>query len=61
MTPYDTSMKLDFQGGRQMEVEAIYGEPIRAAGLRGAGLPQVKMLCDALRLMNFSTTGSFNR
>lgn len=38
MTPYRTSMKLDHEAGRPMEVEAIVGAPLRAArAARAAG------------------------
>ena len=31
MVPYDSSMRLDFLAGRVIEVEAIYGNALRAA------------------------------
>ncbi|OGV61983.1 MAG: 2-dehydropantoate 2-reductase [Lentisphaerae bacterium RIFOXYA12_FULL_48_11] len=52
MEPYDTSMKLDFNHGKQMEVEAIYGAPLRAARSRGLSLPRMEMLYQALCLLN---------
>ena len=36
MKPYRTSMKIDFDERRPMEVEAIYGNPLRAAQAAGA-------------------------
>lgn len=38
MVPYRTSMKLDHDHGRPMEVEAIVGNPIRAAAAHGVDL-----------------------
>ena len=39
MTPYKTSMKLDHEAGRPLELDAIYAAPIAAA--RAAGAPMV--------------------
>jgi 2-dehydropantoate 2-reductase len=50
MGPYKTSMHLDMQAGRAMEVEAIFGYPVRAAQAAGAGVPQLEMLYRLLRL-----------
>lgn len=36
MKPYKTSMMLDFEAGRAMEIEAIYGNALRAAQAAGA-------------------------
>lgn len=53
MTPYRTSMKIDADEGRPMEVEAMFGNPVRAAAERGVELPRIEMLyrqlafCDA--------------
>ena len=52
MEPYDTSMKLDLNRRKQMEVEAIYGSPLRAARSRGISLPRMEMLYQALCLLN---------
>lgn len=35
MTPYEPSMKLDYNAGRKLEIEAIYENPIRLAAERG--------------------------
>ena len=48
MAPYETSMKLDHSRGKPMEIEAIYGEPLRAAASRGRSLPRITMLYQAL-------------
>lgn len=39
MTPYRTSMKLDHDHKRPMELEAIMGNPIKAAAVQGVDLP----------------------
>jgi 2-dehydropantoate 2-reductase len=44
MTPYLTSMKLDFDAGRPLEVEAIVGAPVRAARSAGAELVRMDVL-----------------
>lgn len=44
MAPYRTSMKLDFDHGRPMEVEAIVGNPMRTAAAHGVDLPIVATL-----------------
>jgi len=44
MTPYRTSMKIDYDLGRPMEVEAIFGRPVRAAREAGAACPRMAAL-----------------
>lgn len=52
MTPYKTSMKLDFEAGRPLEIDAIYGAPVAAA--RAADFPMVRTatLCAQLRFLD---------
>lgn len=50
MTPYKPSMFLDYEAGRPMELEAIYGNPIRAAEQKGEKLRAVKIFYRALSL-----------
>lgn len=52
MTPYQPSMKLDFDHGRPMEVEAIYGAPLRAAAARGCRLPRIETFYRLLTALN---------
>lgn len=52
MTPYMTSMMLDYRAGREMEVEAICGEPLRLAASRGVHLPYLDMLYRELSHLN---------
>lgn len=52
MTPYRTSMKLDYDEGRQMELETMFGNPLRAATARGANLPLISMLYRQLKFLD---------
>ena len=49
MTPYRTSMKIDCDLGRSMEIEAIFGNPLRAAESGGASLPLMRELYEQLK------------
>lgn len=44
MAPYRTSMLLDYAAGRPLEVEAIFGEPLREAAAGGCELPLLRSL-----------------
>ena len=44
MVPYDSSMRLDYSHRRPMELESIFGNPLRAAADCGASMPRVEML-----------------
>lgn len=46
---YRTSMLLDFEGGRPLEVDSILGEPLRRARRHGLDVPCVEMLHALLR------------
>ncbi|MGC9503701.1 putative 2-dehydropantoate 2-reductase [Baaleninema sp.] len=50
MKPYLTSMKLDYDGGRPLEVEAIVGNPLRMAAEAGASLPKIELLYHQLKI-----------
>ncbi|NJK64573.1 MAG: putative 2-dehydropantoate 2-reductase [Synechococcaceae cyanobacterium SM2_3_1] len=52
MQPYKTSMKLDFDHQRPLEVEAIVGIPLRMAQERGADLPRIEMLYQQLLFLS---------
>lgn len=52
MMPYRTSMKIDFDEKRPMEVEAIFGNPLRAAEKAGAKVPGMEMLYRELKYMD---------
>jgi 2-dehydropantoate 2-reductase len=52
MTPYKPSMMLDYENGKPMELEAIYGNPVRAAADKGVELHATKELYDKLRVLD---------
>jgi 2-dehydropantoate 2-reductase len=49
MGAYKPSTLLDFQAGRPLEIEAIWGEPFRRAQAAGAEAPRLRMLYSLLR------------
>jgi 2-dehydropantoate 2-reductase len=58
MTPYAPSMRLDFDAGREMEVDAIYGAPLAAAHAAGLDLPATAVLAAQLRYLDSRRTVS---
>lgn len=52
MVPYDSSMRLDYLNHRPMEVEAIFGNPLRAAKEHGCEMPRVEMLYQQLKFLD---------
>ena len=48
MTPYRTSMKLDYDAGRPLEIEAILDAPAAAARDAGTPLPRVETIATLL-------------
>jgi 2-dehydropantoate 2-reductase len=54
MVPYAPSMKVDFDNNRPMELESIYGEPIRQACACGIEMPQTNALYLQLHQLNGS-------
>jgi 2-dehydropantoate 2-reductase len=52
MGPYKTSMHLDLLSGRAMEVEAIFGYPMRIAQQAGVAVPRLEMLYRMLKLQD---------
>ncbi len=57
MIPYRPSMKVDYDLGRPMEVEAIFGNPWRAARQAGADLPRLQMLYQQLFFLDARNRG----
>lgn len=51
MTPYFPSMKLDYDSGKQLEVEGIFGNPLRASQKAGYAAPFISMLYHTLNFM----------
>ncbi|MBI1373868.1 MAG: putative 2-dehydropantoate 2-reductase [Phycisphaera sp.] len=56
MVAYKPSMKLDHEACRPLELEAIYGNPIRAAASAGVALPRITMLYQQLKLIDAHRT-----
>ncbi len=52
MIPYRTSMKIDYDEGRPMELEAIFGNPLREAAKAGATLPRIQTLHQLLQFLD---------
>ena len=52
MKPYRTSMKIDFDERRPMEVEAIFGNPLRAAQAAGTKSPLLESIYRQLSAIN---------
>jgi len=54
MIPYRTSMKLDYDLGRPMEVEAIFGNALRAGQAAGMDCPLIEMLYQQLQFLDLA-------
>ncbi len=52
MTPYRTSMKIDYDEGRSLEVETMFGNPLRTATAAGADLPLIGTLYRQLKFLD---------
>lgn len=52
MKPYRTSMKIDYDERRPLEVEAIVGNPLQAAQQAGLFLPQITTLYHQLQFLD---------
>lgn len=50
MKPYKTSMLLDFEAGRPMEIEAILGNTIRVAEKNNLEIPHIQTIYSLLNL-----------
>ena len=48
---YKPSSLLDWQAGRELEVESIWGEPVRRAAAAGCTLPRMELLYHLLRAL----------
>ncbi|KAF3884113.1 MULTISPECIES: putative 2-dehydropantoate 2-reductase [Nostocales] len=56
MTPYLTSMKIDYDERRPMEVEAIFGNPLRMVQAAGTNLPKIDCLYQQLKFLDAMRT-----
>lgn len=52
MTPYRTSMKIDYDERRPLEVEAIFGNPLRAIQHAGVASPLLEQLYRQLKFLD---------
>ncbi|MEO1147491.1 MAG: putative 2-dehydropantoate 2-reductase, partial [Cyanobacteria bacterium J06638_22] len=52
MRPYRTSMKIDYDEKRPLEVEAMYGAPLRTAQAQGVALPHIETLYHQLKFLD---------
>jgi 2-dehydropantoate 2-reductase len=52
MAPYRASMKVDFDEHKPMEVEAIYGNPVRVVRRAGGSMPLVETLYRQLKFLD---------
>ena len=52
MKPYSTSMKIDYDQNRPLEIEAIFGKPLRKAQEKGVNLPQIQCLYQQLKFLD---------
>ena len=50
--PYKPSTLLDLEAGRALEVEAIWGEPLRRAQAQGAAMPRLEQLYTHLKSLD---------
>jgi 2-dehydropantoate 2-reductase len=57
MPSYKTSMLLDFENGRPMEIEAIVGNPLRVAQKNSIDTPLVQALYAMLSVVNGKLSG----
>jgi 2-dehydropantoate 2-reductase len=51
MIPYRTSMKIDYDDRRPLEIAAMFGNPLRFAQERGATMPKIAMLYQQLQFL----------
>ncbi|GLI32647.1 2-dehydropantoate 2-reductase [Desulforhabdus amnigena] len=59
MKPYKTSMLLDFEAGRPMEVEAILGNAVRAAERSQVAVPHLESLYALLKMVDQKNRRTF--
>ena len=52
MAPYRTSMKIDYDDHHPLEVEAIFGNPLRVVQRAGAASPLLEQLYAQLKFLD---------
>ncbi len=60
MKPYLTSMKLDYDAQRPLEVEAMFGNALRLSKKAGVDLPRIEMLYHQLKFLELKNISSRN-
>jgi 2-dehydropantoate 2-reductase len=58
MAVYRPSTMIDFVEGRALEVEAIFGEPLRRARALGVATPHLELLTALMRALDSARTGA---
>lgn len=58
MRPYKPSTLVDFEAGKPLELEAIWGEPLRRATARGVHLPELERLYAELCTLDTERQGN---
>ena len=58
MGAYKPSTLINFQAGRRLEVEAIWGEPLRRAAAAGAFTPRLQELYEKLETIDSKRPGA---
>lgn len=61
MGVYRPSTMIDFVEGKAMEIEAIFGEPLRRSQSLGVDTPQLTRLTSVLRALNAEPGGTGQR
>jgi 2-dehydropantoate 2-reductase len=56
MGPYNSSMQVDYESGRPLEVASIIGEPVRRALAAGIQVPRMQMLYALLNQLDAQNT-----
>jgi 2-dehydropantoate 2-reductase len=59
MGAYKPSTLIDFEDGKALEVEAIWGEPLRRAAAAGAPMPRLEILYSLLKSLERRRRGKF--
>jgi len=59
MGAYQPSTLIDFENGKALEVEAIWGEPLRRAAAAGAPTPRLQILYSLLKSLERGRQGKF--
>jgi 2-dehydropantoate 2-reductase len=60
MKPYCTSMKIDYDRKQPLEIEAIYGNPLKIAHQHNVRLPRIEMLYKKLKFLDFQNRRNRN-